>query len=376
MTNQEHVDILKQGVHIWNKWLEEHPNIDTLQPDFSGSDLSNRDLRGVNFAWADIRKANLSNTDLRYANLTDISMDDANLSDSKLGNVNFKDMRITGVNFKGAYLEGANLQSIIKVERCEFEDANLAGSDLWLVDFSNVNLRGAILKGAYLEQANLSEANLSNAIISDANLCAAILTGANVDGAVISNSFVYGVNVWGLKGQFVDQRDLIISQPNEPKLTVDNIEVSQFIYLILNNEKIRSIIETVTSKVVLILGRFCKERKAILDSLRDELRKYNYSPVIFDFGVSSTRNLTETVSILAHMSRFVIADITDAKSIPQELERIIPDLPSVPVQPLIQLSSYQSMNTQCLKIFMITVRYYCPTGMKMYLNYWLFWMRR
>jgi len=35
---------------------------------------------------------------------------------------------------------------------------------------------------------------------------------------------------------------------NEPQVTVDNIEVAQFIHLVLHNEKIREVIENVTSK--------------------------------------------------------------------------------------------------------------------------------
>src|SRR5262249_9955273 len=133
------------------------------------------------------------------------------------------------------------------------------------------------------------------------------------------------------------QQNLIITNlaENEPEITVDNLEVAQFIYLMLHNQKIRDVIDAITSKVVLILGRFTDERKAVLDALREELRKRNYVPILFGFSVPATRDITEPISLLARMARFVVADITDAKSIPQELSMVVPDMPSVPVQPLL-----------------------------------------
>src|SRR5262249_5294908 len=157
------------------------------------------------------------------------------------------------------------------------------------------------------------------------------LTGADVSGCPI-----HGVSAWRLKlSTKTKQRNLVITGRGEPEITVDNIEVAQFVYLLLHNEKIRDVIDTITSKVVLILGRFTDERKAVLDALREELRKRDYLPILFDSSVPATRDITETISLLARMARFVVADITDARSIPQELSVIVPDLPSVPVQPLL-----------------------------------------
>src|SRR4029077_6332305 len=119
--------------------------------------------------------------------------------------------------------------------------------------------------------------------------------------------------------------------------------VAQFIYLMLDNQKVRSVIDTITSKVVLILGRFTAERKEVLDALREELRKRDYLPILFDFEVPERRNVTETVTLLARMARFIIADLTDPRSIPQELQAIIPSV-RVPIQPLLlEGSSLYSM---------------------------------
>ena len=102
----------------------------------------------------------------------------------------------------------------------------------------------------------------------------------------------------------------------------------------LNNQKIREVIDTITSKVVLILGRFTEERKAVLDALRDELRERNYLPILFDFDKPTNRDTDETITLLARMARFVIADISDAKSVLPELRAIVPEV-HVPVQPVI-----------------------------------------
>ena len=85
---------------------------------------------------------------------------------------------------------------------------------------------------------------------------------------------------------------------------------------------------------MLILGRVTDERKAILDALRDELRKRDYLPILFDFDKPTSKDLTGTVKTLANMVRFIIADGTDPKSIPHELATIVPTT-IVPVKPLL-----------------------------------------
>ena len=272
MANREHLDLLKHSIENWHGWRKQHPEI---LPDLSEANLST---------------ANLSAADLSRANLT-----------------------------------GTNLVT-----------AHLWRADLTLTNLSRANLTGADLTLTNLSRANLTGANLMAANLTGADLSRATLVSTNCTKAILTDCRIYGISAWDVELQGATQNSLIIAGHEQPLISVDNLKIAQFIYLLLNNQEIRDVIDIVAKKFVLILGRFTLERKKVLDALRDELRQHNYLPILFDFEKPSSRNLTETVSILAHLSRFIIADLTDPRSIPNELRAIIPIL-RVPVQPLLNI---------------------------------------
>ena len=127
---------------------------------------------------------------------------------------------------------------------------------------------------------------------------------------------------------------MIITRVDEPDLTVANLEVAHFTCLLRNDEKIRDMIDTITSKVVLTLGRFTDDRITVLRALREELRRHDFTPMLFDFDRPSSKDVTGTVETLARMARFIVADLTAPSSIPHELATIVPQLRTTPIQPL------------------------------------------
>ena len=299
MASDEQLTVIRAGVKAWNEWRETHRRVAV---ELQGADLTKGSLRAAALF---TRRGVAPRTNLR----------DTVFASAHLARADLYDADMTG-----SYLVGANLQRA-KLEKATLAEADLTGANLSKADLRDTDLRGAVLRGANLQQAQLVRTKL--------------------DGADLTAASVYGISVWNVSLVGAIQSNLIVTPDPEPPITVDNLEVAQFVYLLLDNRSLRHVIDTITTKVVLILGRFKPERKAVLDALRDALRQRDYLPVLFDFEKPAGRDTVETVSTLAHLARFVIADLTDAKSVLQELQRIVPDLPSVAIQPIILSTQHE-----------------------------------
>lgn len=304
MADQALVDILKQGSQVWNKWREEHS--DVTDPDLSGANLSEIDLVGANLHSANLEGANLEwsaiySSTLNFANLTKANLSHTEISGSFLLGTNLTDTKLIKANLSKSFLRGARLIN-----------ADLQESILYGCDFFDADLTGATLYRADLSTASLVETNIDQAVLTECN--------------------IFGISVWNLKGTPKDQSNLHITSQFETRITVDDIRVAQFIHLLLNNENIRNVIDTITSKAVLILGRFSDEHLPVLDAIRTELRRLGLAPILFDFKKPVSKDVTGTVETLARMARFIIADLTDPSSIPHELATLVPLLRTTPIQ--------------------------------------------
>jgi uncharacterized protein YjbI with pentapeptide repeats len=306
---------------------------------FGGSDLRNARLiraycEYTNFFGCNLAQADLSRMDGYFARFDQACLIGADLSEANLRDATFTDADLTRANLTGANLKGTRFESY--VGKTDLTGVILKNANLSYANLRGIDLRGLDLSGVDFTGADLTQADLRGADLRGSKLVNANLVRAKIGEAKISNSQVYGVNVWDLEGEFEEQKELVITPDEASLITVDNIKVAQFIYLILNNREIRDVLNTLTSKTVLILGRFAiPERKAILDGLRNKLREYDLLPIVFDFDRPADKDFTETIKTLAGMCYFIIADVTNPKSSPLELQATVPDY-QIPFVPIIQ----------------------------------------
>lgn len=309
---QKLLELLNQGVDAWNLWRKRNPD---LRLNLYGAQLEGAQLSGINFRHVVLNRANLRKAELHGADFRSSALQQTNFSESIMEFAQFENAVIRGADLTHAILNRADMKFSL-LSRAKLNGAKMVEADM---------------RGVSLRRADLRNAQFERAILRHASMVECDIEGANFEGAEI-----YGISAWSVRGEPENQKGLIIRPTYEdPALIVDNLEVAQFVYLLRENKKIRDVLNAITSKAVLILGRFSPERKKILELLRTELRERGYIPIIFDFERARDLDFTETVATLAGMCRFVIADITNPRSSPLELQATIPNY-MVPFIPILQ----------------------------------------
>jgi uncharacterized protein YjbI with pentapeptide repeats len=167
MANNEHLNILKQGINAWNQWRKENPGV---QPDLSAAILSEPDLRG-----ADLRGVNLTGIYGGWANFSGVNLSRAELSEADLICTNFRDAILSGADLRGADLHDANLSG------AEFAGARLLNTVFTAVDLSQVEGLEAV------QHQGPSEISISTIYLSQGNIPEIFLRGAGVPDPFIAN---------------------------------------------------------------------------------------------------------------------------------------------------------------------------------------------
>ncbi len=157
MANDQHIQILLEGVDAWNKWRSENGDI---KPDLSGEDgcyldlsarlasaplfsgkekstlksggradetvdLSGIDLRGADLSWCYLRSTCFKGAQLDSAVLDHSGLDFVDFSYSSMSKTKMCEVSLIGANFVSANLEGANFRHS-DIRGCDFDRANLA----------------------------------------------------------------------------------------------------------------------------------------------------------------------------------------------------------------------------------------------------------
>jgi hypothetical protein len=300
LANTKQLSILGEGLEVWNSWRIEHTG--------ESIDLSGADLRNLEFGLVPVLRRAVER------GLIPEGVSSSFIYNEIVGR-DVMPLNLCAADLRGTNLDGADLI----MARCQG------------ADFSHATLKAANLRRADLSSARFVGTDLSRADLRAADLSESAFVRTNVEGTDPGFSTVYGISVWGIKGSPACETDLLVTPPEEPALRTDGLGLAQLIYFLIQDEHARDLIDTVTNRLVLVLGNFKDDRKAVLVAVRSALKGIGFMPIIFDFKRPSSKDTTGTVETLARLVRFVVADLTDPSSVPHELATTVPFLRTTPV---------------------------------------------
>jgi uncharacterized protein YjbI with pentapeptide repeats len=203
MVDKKHLEILMQGVEVWNEWRDNNPYID---PDLSYAELKGANLDDVNFYGVNLSGANLFKATLIHAGVSLV-----NFSHANLGEVNLNNANVYGSNLSSANLCNAHLQS-----------ATLSRANLFNANVTNANFIYAKLILSYLRETNFNNSNLFQADLSDAVFDKTDFTHAKLGWTVFTDnnlSSVKGLDtVHHLGPSTIDIDTIYLSNGNIPEI--------------------------------------------------------------------------------------------------------------------------------------------------------------
>jgi uncharacterized protein YjbI with pentapeptide repeats len=273
-----------------------------------------------------------------------------NLRGANLSALDLVDLHLQGVVLREANLSGSNLSGV------DLSGADFRGAGGFNVDMSSAIFRGCRFATAWLHRWNFNEADLTDATFGGAFLTDCSLNRASLAGTRLQGVYLWGCSTWGVT---VDEhtiqagirvtadfnwvefamktrreREQVADELFE--ITIDDLRVADFMSQIRETpERVADMITAASSKLVLLLGRFTGPQRTVLDKvLVPTLTDRGYIPMVFDFHPPDGRDVIESVALLAGLSHFVIADLTDPRSTPLESQVLAPML-AIPFFPIV-----------------------------------------
>lgn len=200
----EYIELLSRGAKAWNEWRINYPfkapclrEVNFVNA-FSGSGFYNLpEFYGVNFSDVDFNCSSFRNS-----TFCDCTFDGAKITFSDLVDAYFQSCTFKNVNMR-----------VCKIGSAHFIDCIFEDSDLSYCSAENTSFHGSSFKNTALENISFVKSDFSNTVLDGCR--------------------VYGISSWNLNLDNSEQRNLVITKKNEPEITVDNIELAQFLYLMI-----------------------------------------------------------------------------------------------------------------------------------------------